>query len=65
MEHEYQMDNSNEYYERYYKTDCGICGKDRLCYATVNKETKKIHGYICRRCKDNIPKCQHKRTRGK
>ena len=38
-----------EYYERYYKKDCGVCGKDRLCYAII--EQNIIHGYVCRNCK--------------
>jgi len=37
--------------ERYFKKDCGLCGKDRLCYAIKELGVIGIRGYLCRNCK--------------
>jgi len=41
-----------EFYNTYFKKDCGICGKIRLCYGIFGNN--KIRGYVCRNCKDKI-----------
>jgi len=49
METEFKL----KYNKKYFKKDCGVCGKDRLCYSICEKgNPRNIRGYICRNCKE-------------